>query len=87
MPKSSNAAKPLSSICLILWWLSTINRSDTLRTREGEKDESDPPQTGGDLRPFVEVRCDTYLYSGPRGRSRLHLSLREGSETAPQQRR
>ena len=83
MLKSSDAAKPLSSIYLILLWLAALKRRGSLRTREGEKDESDPPQTGGDLRPFVEVRCDTYLYSASGGRSRLHLSLREGSETAP----
>ena len=47
MAKTSNAAKPLSSICLIPLWLSPLNRPDTLTTRESEKDESDPPQTGG----------------------------------------
>ena len=47
MAKSSNAAKPLSSICLIRLWLSPMNRSDTLPTREVEKDESDPPQNRG----------------------------------------
>ena len=47
MLKSRNAAKPLSSICLILLWLSTVNRPDTLPTRESEKDESDPPQNRG----------------------------------------
>ena len=47
MAKSTNAAEPLSSICLILWWLSTMNRSDTLRTREVENDGSDPPQKQG----------------------------------------
>ena len=35
MAKSSNAAKPLSSICLIPLWLSPLNRPDTLTTREG----------------------------------------------------
>ena len=48
MVKTSNAAKPLSSICLIPLWLSPVNRPGSLRTREVEKDESDPPpQTGG----------------------------------------
>ena len=47
MLKSTNAAKPLSSICLILLWLSTVNRPDTLRTREVENDESDPPPKQG----------------------------------------
>ena len=47
MLKSRNAAKPLSFICLILLWLSTVNRPDTLPTRESEKDESAPPQNRG----------------------------------------
>ena len=47
MAKTSNAAKPLSSICLIRLWLSTMNRSETLTTREVEKDVSDPPQKQG----------------------------------------
>ena len=47
MAKSRNAAKPLSSICLIRLWLSTMNRPDTLTTRENEKDESDPPKNRG----------------------------------------
>ena len=53
MRKTSNAAKPLSSMFLIPPWLAAFERPGSLRTREGEKDESDPPQTGGDLRPFV----------------------------------
>ena len=80
MLKSRNAAKPLSSISLIRLSLAALERSGSLTTREGEKDESAPPQTGGDLRPFVEVRCDTHLYSASGGRSRPHLSLREGLE-------
>ena len=51
MAKTSNAAKPLSSICLIPLWLSPLNRPDTLTTRETEKDESDPPPNRGS--------CDT----------------------------
>ena len=47
MAKTRNAAEPLSSICLIRLWLSTLNRPDTLTTRESEKDESDPPQNRG----------------------------------------
>ena len=47
MIKSRNAAKPLSSICLIPLWLSPVNRPDTLTTRETEKDESDPPPNRG----------------------------------------
>ena len=47
MAKTSNAAKPLSSICLIPLWLSQLNRPDTLTKRETEKDESDPPPNRG----------------------------------------
>ena len=47
MAKTSNAAKPLSSIYLIPVWLSPLNRPDTLTTREVEKDESDPPPNRG----------------------------------------
>ena len=83
MIKSTNAVKPLSSICLILLWLSTLNRSDTLRTREVENDESAPPPNRGVMRPKVDARWGVPLLSAPWGRSRPHLSLREGSETAP----
>ena len=58
MLKSSDAAKPLSSICLIPLWLAALKRHGSLRTREGEKDESDPPQNGGAMRPKVEACCD-----------------------------
>ena len=47
MAKTSNAAKPLSSISLIPLWLSPVNRPGSLRTREIEKDESDPPPKQG----------------------------------------
>ena len=47
MAKTSNAAKPLSSICLNRLCLCTVNRSETLTTRKGEKDVSDPPQNRG----------------------------------------
>ena len=55
------------------------------RTREKEGDESDPPQKGGTL---AAPDSGTELHTAIRphgGRSRLHLSLREGSETAPQE--
>ena len=58
MLKSSDAAKPLSSICLIPLWLAALKRHGSLRTREGEKDESDPPKNGGAMRPKVEACCD-----------------------------
>ena len=49
MAQTRNAAEPLSFISLIPLWLSPVNRRDSLRTREIEKDESAPPQTGGGM--------------------------------------
>ena len=57
-----------------------------LRTREKGGDVSDPPQTGG----HVTLDSGAVYHASipaPWGRSRPHLSLREGSETAPQERR
>ena len=59
----------------------------TLQTRENEKDESDPPQTRGVMRSQKEMRFGIPFLARMTGRSRPHLSLREGSETAPQERR
>ena len=47
MAQTRNAAEPLSSISLIPLGLSQVNRPGSLRTREIEKDESDPPQKQG----------------------------------------
>ena len=66
MIRTRNAAKPLSSMCLIPLWLAALKRRGSLRTRAGENDESDPPLNGGDMRSFVEVRCDVPLL-GPMG--------------------
>ena len=57
MAQTRNAADPLSFMSLIPLLLSPVNRPATLRTREIEKDESDPPQNRGVMRPFVEARC------------------------------
>ena len=76
------------SISLIPLWLSPVNRPGSLRTREKGGDESDPPQK----KPGGHVTLDSGAVfhasiPAPWGRSRPHLSLREGSETAPQERR
>ena len=47
MAQTRNAAEPLSFISLIPLWLSPVNRRGSLRTREIEKDESDPPPKQG----------------------------------------
>ena len=52
----------------------------TLRTREKGWDESDPPQNRGVMRSQKEVRFGTLFSARLTGRSRPHLSLREGSE-------
>ena len=57
MAQTRNAADPLSFMSLIPLLLSPVNRPATLRTREIEKDESDPPPNRGVMRPFVEARC------------------------------
>ena len=83
MAKTRNAAKPLSSISLIPLWLSPVNRPATLTTRETEKDESDPPQNRGG---HVTSCSGTLSHTSTRshgGRSRPHLSLREGLEQPP----
>ena len=51
-----------------------------LRTREKGWDESDPPQNRGVMRSQKEVLCGTLFSARLTGRSRPHLSLREGSE-------
>ena len=84
MAKTRNAAKPLSSISLIPLWLSPVNRPATMTTRETEKDESDPPpkKQGG----HVTFCSGTLSHTPTRshgGRSRPHLSLREGLEQPP----
>ena len=46
--------------------------------------ERPPPKSGGACDLLIEVLSVTYLYLGPmRGRSRPHLSLREGLEQPP----
>ena len=58
-----------------------------LRTREKGQDVSDPPQNRGVMRTRIDGIWGMPLSGPMTGRSRPHLSLREGSETAPQERR
>ena len=47
MAKSSNAAKPLSSICLSLLWLAVLKRPSRCGRGRKAGDVSDPPQKQG----------------------------------------
>ena len=44
---AQGGATPHSAICLILLWLSFVNRTPLCRTGEKEGDESDPPPKWG----------------------------------------
>ena len=54
-----------------------------LRTREKAGDVSDPPQNRGVMRSRTDGIWNMPLSWPPWGRSRPHLSLREGSEQPP----
>ena len=71
---------------LILLWLSTVKQpSPCVPGAHVEKDESDPPpKQGGYAVPKSRCNAVACLYSvRMTGRSRPHLSLREGSEKPP----
>ena len=65
---------------------AVVSRFETalpLRTREKGWDVSDPPQNRGGMRSRTDGICTMPLYRPPWGRSRPHLSLREGLEKPP----
>ena len=65
---------------------AVVSSSETalpLRTREKGWDVSDPPKNRGVMRSRTDGRCTMPLYRPPWGRSRPHLSLREGLEKPP----
>ena len=66
MLKSSNAAKPLSSICLNRLWLAVLKRPSRCGRGRKAGDVSAPPPNRGGMRSFVEVGCDIPLL-GPHG--------------------
>ena len=66
MAKSSNAAKPLSSICLSLLWLAVLKRPSRCGRGRKAGDVSDPPQNRGVMRSRVAVSCGIPLL-GPMG--------------------
>ena len=71
---------------LIPLWLSAVNRPARFRTREKGGDESDPPKRRGGMRTLlIEVlSVHVPLLRSHAGRSRPHLSLREGLRNSPQ---
>ena len=83
MGKSSNAAKPLSSICLNRLWLAVLKRPSRCGRGRKAGDGSDPPQNRGVMRSLTDGICGMPLFRPPWGRSRPHLSLREGLEKPP----
>ena len=83
MAKSSNAAKPLSSICLNRLWLAVLKRPSRCGRGRKAEDGSDPPQNRGVMRSLTDGICGMPLCGTPWGRSRPHLSLREGLEKPP----
>ena len=66
MGKSSNAAKPLSSIYLNRLWLAVLKRPSRCGRGRKAGDVSDPPQNRGVMRPRVAVSCGIPLL-GPMG--------------------
>ena len=82
MAKSSNPATPLSSICLIPLWLAVSKRPSRCGRGRKAGDVSDPPQNRGVMRSLIAVACGIPLLGPMTGRSRPHLSLREGLGTA-----
>ena len=71
--------QPHSSICLIPLWLAAL-KAPYLRPRGRMMagDVSDPPQNRGVMRSRTDGMWNMPLYRTPWGRSRPHLSLREG---------
>ena len=72
-----------SAICLILLWLSPVNRPPPVpngRKRGGR--ERPPPKVGGHVTPDSGAEWHASIRPHA-GRSRPHLSLREGSEQPP----
>ena len=75
-------SQPLSVIFLIPLWLSAVNRP--IRFLRGRKagTRATPPKSGGACDPDSGAVFHASI-PAPWGRSRPHLSLREGSEQPP----
>ena len=74
---AQGVAKLLSAICLIPLWLSPLNRPARFRRGRKAGTRATPPKAGG----HVTLDSATERHGSipaPWGRSRPHLSLREG---------
>ena len=71
--------QPHSSICLIPLWLSPLNRPSRFGRGRKTGTRAPPPNRGG-MRSRKAGICNMPLFDRMTGRSRPHLSLREGSE-------
>ena len=72
MAKTSNAAKPLSSICLNRLCLCTVNRSETLTTRKRRERRERPPQKQGGHAAF---RSGTLWHTSTRPHGVAHVLI------------
>ena len=79
---SRGIPQPLSPISLIPLWLSPVNRPARFRRGRKAGTRATPPKPGG----HVTLDSGAVFHASipaPWGRSRPHLSLREGSEQPP----
>ena len=76
--------QPHSSICLIPLWLSPVNRPAMSHEKKKAGTRATPPQKNrGVMRTRIAGIWNMPLSRSPWGRSRPHLSLREGLEQPP----
>ena len=76
--------QPHSSICLIPLWLSPVNQPAMSHEKKKAGTRATPPQKNrGVMRTRIAGIWNMPLSRSPWGRSRPHLSLREGSKQPP----
>ena len=76
--------QPPSSICLIPLWLSPVNRPAMSHEKKKAGTRAPPPKKNrGVMRTRIAGIWNMPLSRSPWGRSRPHLSLREGSKQPP----
>ena len=70
--------QPHSSICLIPLWLAALKRPSCVPGPHVGLGRERPPKNRGVMRSRTDGIWNMPLYRPPWGRSRPHLSLREG---------